>query len=171
MQQRMGPRSGAHPALQHGDIGTENKTVSNKTDMQLVSSDAIQLVSEATDLVETHVQTLKHYRALVAFLLYFALWNTILLSHTDSSSTFALKTAVESAFFPSEKQFSDTKQAFDWMEGKMLETLFDDPVCGDGRCEAPVEYPAYGPSYRFGYLSSSAIYLFVSFSFCRVLAL
>jgi hypothetical protein len=113
--------------------------------------DAIQLVRDAADLVSNHVRTLQSYGLLLSFLLYFSLWNAILLFHTDSSSTFAMKTAVEGAFFPKVEQFQEASQAFDWMEGTMLEHLFDDPVCGDGRCEGPVEYPAYGPNHRFGY--------------------
>lgn len=42
---------------------------------------------------------------------------------------------------------SSTQELYDWLSDALVSNVFIDPVCGDGRCEAPDEYPGFG---RFG---------------------
>lgn len=43
--------------------------------------------------------------------------------------------------------FSSEDQVLEYLGSKVLLPIWQDPVCGDGQCEFPWEYPAWG---RFG---------------------
>lgn len=41
--------------------------------------------------------------------------------------------------------FSSEDQVLAYLGNKLVRPAFTDPVCGDGRCDAPWETPAWGP--------------------------
>lgn len=41
--------------------------------------------------------------------------------------------------------FSSEDQVLAYLGNRAVTPVFTDPVCGDGRCEAPYEFPAWGP--------------------------
>jgi hypothetical protein len=41
--------------------------------------------------------------------------------------------------------FSSEDQVLAYIGNRAVRPVFTDPVCGDGQCEAPWEFPAWGP--------------------------
>eukprot|EP00960_Hanusia_phi_P057985 763734-Hanusia_phi.AAC.1 len=48
---------------------------------------------------------------------------------------------------------------FTWLSSAVISNVFTDPVCGDGTCDAPDEYPGFG---RFGCVADCGSYLQVT---------
>ena len=53
---------------------------------------------------------------------------------------------IENAILPSSDEYGSTDDVLSWLQ-TTLTNIWVDPVCGDGVCETPFEFAAYG---RFG---------------------
>ena len=50
---------------------------------------------------------------------------------------------VDNAIVPSSLQYGSSDDVLNWLQST-LTLIWTDPVCGDGNCEEPFEYPSYG---------------------------
>jgi len=99
-----------------------------------------------------HDEYLKRHRKGVAygnlcgFLLFGCFWFSVLFMERNATDAYAITNTVIDQFLPEDNEFLSSAGIFEWLEGTVGD-IWTDPVCGDGTCEAPFEYPSYG---RFG---------------------
>ncbi|EFN56533.1 hypothetical protein CHLNCDRAFT_144169 [Chlorella variabilis] len=91
--------------------------------------------------LQAAVETEHTYRHILAFTAFMAAYLTALgLSDQDLPSV-CLAGGATSA------RFGSSGEVLDYIEGRLVAPHWRDPVCGDGACEAPIEFAAFG---RFG---------------------
>jgi hypothetical protein len=71
---------------------------------------------------------------------------SILYLQRSAEEAYMLTSTLKSALIPEDSELSSSADVRDWIAG-VVETTWTDARCGDGRCEAPFEFPEYG---RFG---------------------
>ncbi|CAI5484993.1 unnamed protein product [Closterium sp. Yama58-4] len=97
-------------------------------------------------------QRVQHYRDLGGFVVLMALFITILYLQADSSRSYEI-TAAHAVLFPpgmsqdASNTFNGPDDFYSWLNTSIVQTLWADPTCGDGSCDRPFQFPAFG---RFG---------------------
>jgi len=91
------------------------------------------------------------YLQLFAYLLFVSLYMFVVYLQSDVFNAYSVVSSVRSAFVPaaeegSLKRMSDSTEVLDWLVDA-VEPIWQSTVCGDGDCNEPYEFPAYG---RFG---------------------
>ena len=102
-------------------------------------------------LYKKRIKRRSHYLDLFAFLLYSCLYLAILFLQRQSYSAYEVNFTMVNSFVPQDDgqpatAMGSTESIYLWLQG-LLEDMWSDPVCGDGTCEFPYEFPSYG---RFG---------------------
>ncbi|CAI5516639.1 unnamed protein product [Closterium sp. Naga37s-1] len=111
-----------------------------------------EVLQEAFVRVVALQQRVQHYRDLGGFVVLMALFITILYLQADSSRSYEI-TAAHAVLFPpgmsqdSSNTFSGPGDFYSWLNTSIVQTLWADPTCGDGSCDRPFQFPAFG---RFG---------------------
>jgi hypothetical protein len=72
--------------------------------------------------------------------------HSILYYQRDAPKAFQVTSNLVTQFVPGVSAFSALTDITDWLSGQ-VGAIWTDPVCGDGKCEQPFEFPTYG---RFG---------------------
>jgi len=103
-----------------------------------------QVVVEARAIVQEHIERKGSYLSLLRFLAYFVLYIVVLLGlQGDTTNMYKMQKSIQNAFLPRE-QYVSKRDFLQWLQTKVLWNSFIDPVCGNGLCEGPVEFPAFG---------------------------
>jgi hypothetical protein len=123
----------------------------DETEVELIKASAhltnpTQVVEQAKQVVEDHVKRKADYKSLLLFFSYFILYVTILLLQNDASSMYKMQKSIQNAFLPTSTEYINKNQFLFWLQQSVLSNSFVDPVCGNGLCEGPVEFPAFGDS-------------------------
>ncbi|CAI7792467.1 unnamed protein product [Closterium sp. NIES-53] len=111
-----------------------------------------EVLQEAFARVVALQQRVQHYRDLGGFVVLMALFITILYLQADSSRSYQI-TAAHSVLFPpamsqdSANTFAGPDDLYNWLNTSIVQSLWADPTCGDGTCDRPFQFPAFG---RFG---------------------
>ncbi|KAG2499695.1 hypothetical protein HYH03_002630 [Edaphochlamys debaryana] len=103
----------------------------------------------ARELAERQAKVLERwrcYRALLLFLGFFGLFLGVLYAQRQATQSFYVYRSTSPVLQPGSDLMQDKDAVYDWLQG-VLNSVWKDPVCGDGVCEAPFEYAAYS---RFG---------------------
>jgi len=82
------------------------------------------------------------YSNLIFFLVFVAFYLALLFEQRKAFLAFSISDTL-SAWFPDEEMYHSPDEILDWVQSGMVE-LWRDPVCGDGTCEPPFEFPAFG---------------------------
>ncbi|CAI5476233.1 unnamed protein product [Closterium sp. Yama58-4] len=110
------------------------------------------VLQEAFSRVVALQQRVQHYRDLGVFLLHMVLFTTILYLQADSSRSYDI-TAAHSVLYPTGMSadalntFAGPGDLYEWLNTSIVQNLWADPPCGDGTCDRPFQFPAFG---RFG---------------------
>jgi hypothetical protein len=102
-------------------------------------------------LVEHRLERSAHYSAAFCLTLFFVISCSVLIVQRDVEAAYQ----TEGALFYSVIGDLDLETAeltraddfYDWLEGSLIDPIYEDPACGDGICDSPDEYPGFG---RFG---------------------
>ena len=70
----------------------------------------------------------------------------ILFLQRSASEAYELTSTLKANLIPEETTMKGSAEVREWI-ADVVTTTWQDAQCGDGRCEAPFEYPEYG---RFG---------------------
>jgi len=84
-----------------------------------------------------------NYRVLFGFLAFMLLFFIVLFLQRTAAISYAVHSTVADVVTPQADIFNSKEDIYDWLEG-LVGTIWSDPVCGDGACELPFEYPSYG---------------------------
>ncbi|CAI6004773.1 unnamed protein product, partial [Closterium sp. NIES-65] len=111
-----------------------------------------EVLQEAFVRVVALQQRVQHYRDLGGFVVLMALFITILYLQADSSRSYEITSAHAVLFPPGMSQdasntFNGPDDFYSWLNTSIVQTLWADPTCGDGSCDRPFQFPAFG---RFG---------------------
>eukprot|EP00887_Chlorella_sp_A99_P002467 scaffold10.g2467.t1 len=85
------------------------------------------------------------YVTLLSFLAFVTLFMTVLFLQRSAGTSYQVFSTLSAGLLPS-SSITCTADVYSWLSDLLARTYVD-PVCGDGTCEAPFEYAAYG---RFG---------------------
>ncbi|CAI5484977.1 unnamed protein product, partial [Closterium sp. Yama58-4] len=147
-------------------------------ELEEIDKEVVQEVFNRVSLLRAQVQ---HYRALGGFVLLMALFVAMVYLQADSSRTYQV-TAAHSVLIPSNfapdssNRFAGAADFYAWLNNSIIENFWQDPPCGDGLCDQPLEFPAFG---RFGCeadcgtfpnLTSVSVHFTTSFSSSEALA-
>lgn len=84
-----------------------------------------------------------NYQKLIGFLTFIALFIAMLFLQKSSAVAYAVHSTLTGVAQPADSIFTSTTDVYDWLSG-LVKGVWQDPVCGDGHCELPFEYPTYG---------------------------
>ena len=84
-----------------------------------------------------------NYRVLFSFLAFMLLFLIVLFLQRTAGISYAVHATIADVVTPAAEIFNSKEDIYDWLEG-LVRTVWADPVCGDGQCELPFEYPSYG---------------------------
>lgn len=109
------------------------------------------VLSDIRALYQKRIQRKSHYLELFAFLLYSCMYLAILFLQRQAYSAYEVNFTMVNNFVPSDgdepaQAMGGQEDIYLWLQG-LLDNTWSDPVCGDGTCEFPYEFPSYG---RFG---------------------
>ncbi|CAI5983999.1 unnamed protein product, partial [Closterium sp. NIES-65] len=170
-------RSLPHMDLIREDGDDEDLILANE--LEEIDKEVVQDVFDRVSFLRDQVQ---HYRALGGFVLLMALFVAMVYLQADSSRTFQVTSAhsvlIPSNFAPdSSNRFAGAGEFYSWLNNSIIQQFWQDPPCGDGTCDQPFEFPAFG---RFGCeadcgtfpnLTSVSIHFTTSFSSNEAVAL
>lgn len=94
--------------------------------------------------VQQEKQHKQNYIQLAAFLLFAALYMAVLYLQQQSFQTYEVATAHEGLLPPNTFVFSGPSAIYNWINSSIIGVIYADPVCGDGICEQPQEFPGFG---------------------------
>ena len=86
------------------------------------------------------------WRRLFALLAFLALLLGVLYAQRGAATAFKVHATLLGALAPPDGPLASADDVHDWL-GRVVASIWRDPVCGDGLCETPFEFAAYG---RFG---------------------
>ena len=84
--------------------------------------------------------------ALFSFLVFVTFYLSILFMQRKAEEAYSLTSTLTAAFIPAATTMGGKNEVLNWIDS-VVTTSWVEPQCGDGRCEAPFEFPEYG---RFG---------------------
>ncbi|CAI5535095.1 unnamed protein product [Closterium sp. Naga37s-1] len=152
---RGAPKGMGGPSMRAASVA-ETSLRRSLSDVLLQDAEMDEMDSEVLQEAFTRVvalqQRVQHYRDLGGFALLMALFTTILYLQADSSRSYEI-TAAHSVLFPpgmsqdSSNTFAGPADFYDWLNSTIVQTLWADLPCGDGTCDRPFQFPAFG---RFG---------------------
>ncbi|EKX32346.1 hypothetical protein GUITHDRAFT_121487 [Guillardia theta CCMP2712] len=113
--------------------------------------------------VQSRIDRSTRYRKLAGTSLFFLLFILLVFVQRDSQTLFAIEsslldfligdlpTYLSGGFMNSgvgaTGYIRNNDDLYSWLQQSILPSVFQDPVCGDGVCDSPAEYPGFG---RFG---------------------
>lgn len=105
---------------------------------------AQKIVKELYHRYEKQTQRYRDYRKLALFLFFVAWYLATLYLQRDANTSYMVHSTVDSVLQPGEtvKNLRSTDEVYKWLNNAVT-SIWVDPVCGDGVCEAPWEFASY----------------------------
>lgn len=103
------------------------------------------VLKSLTQHYRTQINRRDDYMNLAGFVGFGLLYLTVLIYQRTSTQAYGVTSVLET-IVPEEKIMSTRDEVFSWLENTVTK-VWTDTDCGDGVCEAPVEFPGYD---RFG---------------------
>jgi len=134
-----------------GSGGGGVEKAGNEYDLD-VEADGDDPATAATVVAALYAKYKKNYNrrtdyvALFSFLVFVSFYLSILYLQRSAEEAYMLTSTLKSALIPEDSEMGSSQDVRDWIED-VVTTTWTDARCGDGRCEAPFEFPEYG---RFG---------------------
>ena len=88
-----------------------------------------------------------HFSKLLSFAAFVTLYCAMLYLQTEPVLSYEVTSSVSGLLKPRIKQTQDIYYMYDWLSESVVDSIWTDIPCGDGICQAPYEFPAFG---RFG---------------------
>jgi hypothetical protein len=119
-----------------------------RSSMQRQEEEAVaQAVREK---LKAAVETEHNYRSILAFTAFMVLYLGVLWLQASAFRTSEVVSTLRELLLPggsTTASFGSSDEVLDWIEEQLVTPFWRDPQCGDGSCEQPFEFPAWG---RFG---------------------
>ena len=114
-------------------------------------------------IVENRIENASAYFRLFLVLIFFIVYTFVLFEQRPITDMFRTETALLARLLNDLPEtgmdgyfregaaavgyVTEVEELYDWLQNIIVENIFTDPVCGDGICDSPKEYPGFG---RFG---------------------
>uniref|UniRef100_A0A7S0YB92 Polycystin cation channel PKD1/PKD2 domain-containing protein n=1 Tax=Polytomella parva TaxID=51329 RepID=A0A7S0YB92_9CHLO len=122
------------------------KNIESAEDRSLVkkveTTAAQKVVQELYNRYEKQRQRWRDYRNLFGFFGFVALFLATLYLQRDARTSYGVLSTLSTVLLPSQTNYQSTNDLYNWLSG-VVTSVWVDPVCGDGICEVPFEYPSY----------------------------
>ncbi|GAQ79658.1 Ca2+-modulated nonselective cation channel polycystin [Klebsormidium nitens] len=128
----------------YGKVGLEDG-------MSVVNEHDRTVVRRLYETVKETKSRKTDYCNLFAFLIFTALYCTVLYLQFNVAELYKLVTS-QQALLPGDggdrvTTFGNANDVYDYINNTFIQTVWADPICGDGVCDRPVEFSGFG---RFG---------------------
>lgn len=104
------------------------------------------MVLELHDQYRKRCMRIRGYQRLLLYLAYIVLYLVMLYAQRDAAAGHAVHSVVHQNLVPEPRSTRSWAGVYDYLASQAAR-YWRDPVCGNGICEAPYEYPSYA---RFG---------------------
>ncbi|WIA30648.1 hypothetical protein OEZ86_000722 [Tetradesmus obliquus] len=109
-----------------------------------------EVASAIEKQVATSVENYRNYRHVTWYTLFIVLYMLVLYFQASSFKSGEVVATLKAALLPqgttsTTMTFSSEDQVLAFLGNQIIRPVWKDPVCGDSRCEAPWEFPAWGP--------------------------
>ncbi|GBF87818.1 hypothetical protein Rsub_00529 [Raphidocelis subcapitata] len=108
-----------------------------------------EVVKALQERVETTVDLCRNYRHAAWYMLFVALYMVVLYFQASSFHAAEVVSTLKRELLEDPAvntlAFASGDQVLAYLGNHVLRPIWTDPVCGDGRCEPPWEFPAWGP--------------------------
>lgn len=107
---------------------------------------AVEVVRELYKRYQKQTERWDNYVQLFSFLIFVSIFLTVLFLQRNAQVAYAVHSTIKDTLVPGSTTISSSNEVLSWLQSTLAE-VWKDPVCGDGVCESPFEFPSYG---RFG---------------------
>eukprot|EP00775_Hariotina_reticulata_P008222 gene8221-8414_t len=109
----------------------------------------VEVAKEVEQKVSASVEIFRRYRQVTWYTLFVALYMLALYyqasSFRSTDVVTTLKTVLQPDAATTTMTFSSEDQVLAYLGNTIIKPSWKDPVCGNSKCEAPWEFPAWGP--------------------------
>ncbi|EKX47388.1 hypothetical protein GUITHDRAFT_106834 [Guillardia theta CCMP2712] len=133
------------------------------------------MVDGLIEMAEAKINRSDSYKKLMGTTTFFILYIVLLFMQRDYEACYAIESSVMNLIvgkLPTTGSggytnsgvgangfLSNVDEFYTWLNDALIKQVFNDPVCGDGKCDSPDEYPGFG---RFGCIIDCGNYLNVT---------
>ena len=107
---------------------------------------AVQVVRELYKRYQKQTERWENYIQLFSFLIFVSVFLSVLFLQRNAQVAYAVHSTIKDTLVPGTTTLSSSNEVLSWLQDTLTE-VWKDPICGDGVCESPFEFPSYG---RFG---------------------
>ncbi|KAK3244589.1 hypothetical protein CYMTET_45805 [Cymbomonas tetramitiformis] len=136
--------------------GTLDDTEFKLAQMQLRAETRLSYLKTAQSKYEYLVGQRGHYRDFFAFVAFVCFYFAILFMQREAFIAYDVTYTLSQTVLPLDSSgdplhtYTDYHQVYSWLTGLVV-SIWTDPKCGDGQCDAPYEYKEFGtPSKVYG---------------------
>eukprot|EP00879_Flechtneria_rotunda_P018889 GHRR01019826.1.p1 GENE.GHRR01019826.1~~GHRR01019826.1.p1 ORF type:complete len:292 (+),score=43.44 GHRR01019826.1:264-1139(+) len=108
-----------------------------------------EVASSIEQQVSASVETYRKYRLVAWYTLFVALYMMALYYQASSFKCGEVVATLKASFLPDDGsttiRFSSENEVLQYIGNKIITPIWKDPVCGNGKCDTPWEFPAWGP--------------------------
>eukprot|EP00897_Mesotaenium_endlicherianum_P006639 jgi/Mesen1/6002/ME000306S05267 len=109
----------------------------------------VDVLTEIQGKVMEENERYENYRNLLSFLLFTGLYCAVLYLQADSFRSFQVSTAhyvllPEGMTGNEPFTFASPSDVYTWLNDSIIQRVWQDPTCGNGICERPLEFPGFG---------------------------
>lgn len=131
------------PLFEQSDVARLYKDEENKMD----GDDYLEVLTTIKAITKHRLHHMGKFIALFVFTLFVFFYCTVVYLQTSPSLSYLVGSSVDGLLKPGESSTQDPNYFYSWLNDQVLEPVWTEVVCGDGRCQPPYEIPAFG---RFG---------------------
>eukprot|EP00960_Hanusia_phi_P072159 767716-Hanusia_phi.AAC.2 len=133
------------------------------------------MIDGLIDMAEAKISRTNSYKKLLGTTTFFIIYIVLLFMQRDYEACYAIESSVMNLIvskLPTTGSggytnsgvgangfLSNVNEFYSWLNDALIKEVFNDPVCGDGKCDTPDEYPGFG---RFGCVIDCGNYLNVT---------
>eukprot|EP00879_Flechtneria_rotunda_P032401 GHRR01035602.1.p1 GENE.GHRR01035602.1~~GHRR01035602.1.p1 ORF type:complete len:274 (+),score=60.02 GHRR01035602.1:334-1155(+) len=107
---------------------------------------ARQVVRVIFDKWQLQLQRWADYQSLFGLMAFIAVFLGVLYAQRGATTAYQVHSTIASIVVPGGTMLHSTDDIYSWLNG-LMQSVWVDPTCGDGICEAPFEFAAFS---RFG---------------------
>ncbi|CAL6305586.1 unnamed protein product [Bathycoccus prasinos] len=111
------------------------------------SSTYVDVLQKLKAYARLRIRHMGHFSKLLSFAAFVTLYCAMLYLQTEPVLSYEVTSSVSGLLKPRIKQTQDIYYMYDWLSESVVDSIWTDIPCGDGICQAPYEFPAFG---RFG---------------------
>ena len=131
------------PLFEQNDVARMNHDEENKME----ADDYMEALTTIKAMTKHRLHHMGKFIALFTFALFVAFYCVVVYLQISPPLSYLVGSSVDGLLKPEETSTQDSNYFYSWLNDQVLEPVWTETICGDGRCQPPYEIPAFG---RFG---------------------